>query len=79
MDLNHAPLARLVKIVGVTCAYDLRLGRPYLDWREVADVPGVGIAGVRELQAHGLDLPAWRFDPKRLPGWIAAPWNEAES
>jgi hypothetical protein len=60
MDLNTAGLGALAKLVGVERAYDLFLWRPYLDWHEVAGVPGIGPDQLAALRAGGARL--------KLPG-----------
>lgn len=60
MDLNTASLAALTKLVGLEGAYDLILWRPYLNWDEVACVPGFDAERVAELRAAGAHI--------RLPG-----------
>lgn len=60
MDLNTASLHAMAKLVGIERAYELLAWRPYLDWGEVACVPGVGPDEVAALRAGGARI--------KLPG-----------
>jgi DNA uptake protein ComE-like DNA-binding protein len=68
VDLNSASLEELQMLPGVDlrAAYDLLLWRPYLNWEEVAFVPGFDPPRIEELQAAGaaIGLPT-------PPGWLA--------
>jgi hypothetical protein len=73
VDLNTASIEAMAKLVGIERAYDLLLWRPYLDWSEVACVPGMGADQIAALQAGGARIklpgdPRTRRDQLNLPG-----------
>jgi DNA uptake protein ComE-like DNA-binding protein len=57
-DLNSATIDEIASLNGVSVpqAYDLALWRPYLDWEEVADIPGFDHEFVARLRASGATL-----------------------
>jgi DNA uptake protein ComE-like DNA-binding protein len=57
-DLNSAPVEEIARLDGVDLAqaHALALWRPYLDWDEVADVPGFEPADIDRLKAAGAVL-----------------------
>lgn len=57
-DLNSASVEEIARLEGVDLsrAYELTLWRPYLDWEEVAGVPGFEPADIERLKAAGATL-----------------------
>ena len=57
-DLNSASVEEIARLEGVDLAqaHELTVWRPYLDWEEVAGVPGLEPADVERLQAAGAIL-----------------------
>lgn len=71
-DLNSATVEEIARLEGVTLsqAYELSLWRPYLDWEEVAGIPGFEPADVQRLQAAGAELvlPQYATWKRTSPG-----------
>ena len=60
MNLNTASISTMAKLVGLECAYDLSLWRPFLSWADVERVPGFTAAQVEHLRRAGVHV--------KLPG-----------